>query len=158
MAYGRGKMFLDDLIFCIYGAVSRVPSSKTDNAMVSKMLRICLCFMFTGRVNFNATVYTKLTKLRKSIRQEIVRVHRDQLGKLPGIADSKKASTKELADALMRELGEDSAGDGEVVVEASPQERQVMEIMEDAETLADVVKFIQDPQTSNLQIRFNFPI
>ena len=123
----------------MFGPVVKIAKAKQDKKCITRCLVISLTFLFAGKVNFNGTSFSKWSQLRKVLREEIIRVHKNDIGKIPGIDDPTCASTSDIADALCTLLAEEGLyDDDEVIIEDSGAEARVMEILEDVQTIEDL--------------------
>ena len=137
----RGKVWLDDLIATIYGPLVKVAKTKRDDVIISAMIHNALVFAFSGKATVNGTLHTKWSKLRKAIREEIVRAHKDSMQKLPGIANMKTATTSELAEAVCALLDEEPIE--ECAMEHSEHSNTIIAILEDVDTISGLESFLE---------------
>ena len=116
------------------------------------MLRVALELAFVGKVVLNGTTFTKWSKLKKTIREELIRSHKEAFTPLPGIEDPKSATTAELVDALCVVLEEDGDDVNELTVEQTAFESQTNEILEDVSTINGLGRFLEDLVLTSLNM------
>ncbi|CAK0800924.1 unnamed protein product [Prorocentrum cordatum] len=105
----RQKQWLDDLVACISAPLAYLDAHLIMQEEVRKALGIGLKFAFLKVIALHGEETTGWKALRKELRNIAVKAHGNALRdvKLPGIADSKKASTTELTTAPISHLEKD---------------------------------------------------
>ncbi len=139
----REKRWFDDAIACVFGPLTKVPTSRQDKAVVREMVRTILVFLLQGKVSCAGTLHLKWSSLRKAVRAELIRVHKHVTHALPGIPNPNAATAAEVADALIKLLDEDQISEP-LVLEASPEEATILELLENSIFVNEFTIFLQD--------------
>ena len=66
---------MDDVAACVWTPVKDLPRSSIVFQEIRTALRFCFTFMWEGSVEYNGVEMTAWSKLRREIRDAIVRAH-----------------------------------------------------------------------------------
>ena len=106
----REKCFLDDLVACLLAPLDQLQQEQRSRICIQRCLRLGLEFLWSGTVEINGKMYSAWSKLRKALREEVIRGHLAAFRQLPGLVDANTASSEDIASAVLAALGPDDDG------------------------------------------------